>query len=294
MMETTDIIKRIRKIEITTRNLVSELFSGEYHSLFKGQGLEFSEVREYQDGDSFKQIDWNVSARMGHPFIKKFEETRELNVMFLVDTSASTLFGTQSFLKSEMITEVTAVLSFSALSNNDKVGCLLFSDEIEKYIPPRKGKKSALRILRDILYCEPKSAKTNISNAVEYIYRLIKKKSIIFIISDFLDENFDESLKLLAKKHDVIALRILDKAELILPNAGLLNLQDSETGDFFTVNSSSRVIREKYKKVAKQQELEIEARFKKMKIDLINLQTDRPYSIDLMKFFKFRLRLKNR
>ena len=293
-METTDIIKRIRKIEITTRNLVSELFSGEYHSLFKGQGLEFSEVREYQDGDSFKQIDWNVSARMGHPFIKKFEETRELNVMFLVDTSASTLFGTQSFLKSEMITEVTAVLSFSALSNNDKVGCLLFSDEIEKYIPPRKGKKSALRILRDILYCEPKSAKTNISNAVEYIYRLIKKKSIIFIISDFLDENFDESLKLLAKKHDVIALRILDKAELILPNAGLLNLQDSETGDFFTVNSSSRVIREKYKKVAKQQELEIEARFKKMKIDLINLQTDRPYSIDLMKFFKFRLRLKNR
>jgi uncharacterized protein (DUF58 family) len=293
-METTDIIKRIRKIEITTRNLVSELFSGEYHSLFKGQGLEFSEVREYQDGDSFKQIDWNVSARMGHPFIKKFEETRELNVMFLVDTSASTLFGTQSFLKSEMITEVTAVLSFSALSNNDKVGCLLFSDEIEKYIPPRKGKKSALRILRDILYCEPKSAKTNISNAVEYIYRLIKKKSIIFIISDFLDENFDESLKLLAKKHDVIALRILDKAELILPNAGLLNLQDSETGDFFTVNSSSRVIREKYKKVAKQQELEIEARFKKMKIDLINLQTDRPYSIDLMKFFKFRLGLKNR
>ncbi len=293
-METTDIIKRIRKIEITTRNLVSELFSGEYHSLFKGQGLEFSEVREYQDGDSFKQIDWNVSARMGHPYIKKFEETRELNVMFLVDTSASTLFGTQGFLKSEMITEVTAVLSFSALSNNDKVGCLLFSDEIEKYIPPRKGKKSALRILRDILYCEPKSTKTNISNAVEYIYRLIKKKSIIFIISDFLDENFDESLKLLAKKHDVIALRILDKAELILPNAGLLNLQDSETGEFFTVNSSNRNIREKYKKVAKQHELEIEARFKKMKIDLINLQTDRPYSTDLMKFFKFRLRLKNR
>ena len=279
-METTEIIKRIRKIEITTRNLVSELFSGEYHSLFKGQGLEFSEVREYQDGDSFKQIDWNVSARMGHPYIKKFEETRELNVMFLVDTSASTLFGTQSFLKSEMITEVTAVLSFSALSNNDKVGCLLFSDEIEKYIPPRKGKKSALRILRDILYCEPKSVKTDISNAVEYIYRLIKKKSIIFIISDFLDENFDESLKLLAKKHDVIALRILDKAELILPNAGLLNLQDSETGEFFTVNSSNRNIREKYKKVAKQHELEIEARIKKMKIDLINLQTDRPYSTD--------------
>lgn len=175
-METTEIIKKIRKIEITTKNLVSEIFSGEYHSMFKGQGLEFSEVREYQDGDSFRQIDWNVSARMGHPYIKKFEETRELNVIFLVDTSASTLFGTANQLKSELITEITAVLSFSALSNNDKVGMLLFSDRVEKYIPPRKGKKSALRILRDILYLQPKGTKTSISDAVKYIYRLIKKE----------------------------------------------------------------------------------------------------------------------
>jgi uncharacterized protein (DUF58 family) len=186
-METSDIIKRIKKIEITTRNLVQDLFSGEYHSLFKGQGLEFSEVREYQDGDSFKQIDWNVTARHGTPYIKKFEETRELNVLFLVDGSASTLFGSRSYLKSELITEITAVLSFSALSNNDKVGLLLFTDDVEKYIPPRKGKKSALRILRDILYFEPKSVKTNIKKAVEYIYRLTKKHSIIFVISDFLD-----------------------------------------------------------------------------------------------------------
>ena len=164
-METSEIIKRIKKIEITTRDMVTELFSGEYHSLFKGQGLEFSEVRAYQEGDSFKQIDWNVTAKYGYPHIKKFEETRELNVMFLVDCSASTLFGTRSYLKSEFITEVTAVLSFSALSNNDKVGCLLFTDDTEKYIPPRKGKNHALRILRDILYFEPKNVRTNIKKA---------------------------------------------------------------------------------------------------------------------------------
>ncbi|MCK4653000.1 MAG: DUF58 domain-containing protein [Candidatus Cloacimonetes bacterium] len=292
-METADILKRIRKIEITTRNIVNELFSGEYHSLFKGQGLEFSEVREYQTGDSFKQIDWNVTARHGYPYIKKFEETRELNVMFLVDSSASTLFGTRSYLKSEFITEITAVLSFSALSNNDKVGLLLFTDEVEKYIPPRKGKKSALRILRDILYFEPKSAKTNIKKAVEYIYRLIKKRSIIFVISDFLDEDYEESLKLLAKKHDVIALRIIDKSESELPNAGLLHLRDPETNEFFSVNSSNKTIREKYIKAIQKQENELKERFKKMKVDLVNLQTDKPYVPELMKFFKFRIRLKS-
>ena len=258
-METSDIIKRIKKIEITTRNLVQDLFSGEYHSLFKGQGLEFSEVREYQAGDSFRQIDWNVTARHGYPYIKKFEETRELNVLFLVDGSASTLFGSRSYLKSELITEITAVLSFSALSNNDKVGLLLFTDDIEKYIPPRKGKKSALRILRDILYFEPKSVKTNIRKAVEYIYRLTKKHSIIFVVSDFLDDNFEDSLKLLARKHDVIALRILDKAEMDLPDAGILHLHDPETGQNLTVNSSSKSVREKYlKAIQKQDHLDIE------------------------------------
>lgn len=292
-METADILKRIRKIEITTRNIVNELFSGEYHSLFKGQGLEFSEVREYQTGDSFKQIDWNVTARHGYPYIKKFEETRELNVMFLVDSSASTLFGTRSYLKSEFITEITAVLSFSALSNNDKVGLLLFTDEVEKYIPPRKGKKSALRILRDILYFEPKSAKTNIKKAVEYIYRLIKKRSIIFVISDFLDEDYEDSLKLLAKKHDVIALRIIDQSESELPNAGLLHLRDPETNEFFSVNSSNKTIREKYIKAVQKQEDELKERFRKMKVDLVNLQTDKPYVPELMKFFKFRIRLKS-
>ncbi len=293
-METSDIIKRIRKIEITTRNMVNDLFSGEYHSMFKGQGLEFSEVREYMEGDSFRQIDWNVTARHGHPFIKKFEETRELNVMFLVDSSASTLFGTRSYLKSELITEITAVLSFSALNNNDKVGLLLFTDEVEKYIPPRKGKKSALRILRDILYFEPKNVKTNITKAVEYIYRLIKKRSIIFVISDFLDKDYDDSLKLLAKKHDVIALRITDPAESELPDAGILKLQDPESAETLLVNSSSRSVREKYRKAIQKQELELIERFRRIKVDMVNLTTDKPYAPELMKFFKFRIRMRNR
>ena len=292
-METSDIIKKVRKIEITTRDLVSDLFSGEYHSLFKGQGLEFSEVREYQSGDSFRQIDWNVTARHGFPYIKKFEETRELNVMFLIDSSASTLFGTKGYLKSEFITEVTAVLSFSALSNNDKVGLLLFTDEVEKYIPPTKGKKSALRILRDILYFEPKKSGTNIKNAVEYIYRLIKKRSIIFVISDFLDTEYLDSLKILAKKHDVIALRIQDSAEYKMPNAGLLHLQDPETGKTFTINSSNQKFREKYNKAIIEQETELKQQFRKLKIDLVTLNTDKPYAPELMKFFKFRIRMKN-
>jgi uncharacterized protein (DUF58 family) len=274
--------------------MVNDLFSGEYHSLFKGQGLEFSEVREYMEGDSFRQIDWNVTARHGHPYIKKFEETRELNVMFLVDSSASTLFGTRSYLKSELITEITAVLSFSALNNNDKVGLLLFTDEVEKYIPPRKGKKSALRILRDILYFEPKNVKTSITKAVEYIYRLIKKRSIIFVISDFLDKDYSDSLKLLAKKHDVIALRITDPAENELPNAGILKLQDPETGETMMINSSSSSVRERYSKAIQKQETELIERFRRIKVDMVNLTTDKPYAPELMKFFKFRIRMRNK
>lgn len=293
-MDTTEILKKIRKIEITTRDLVSELFSGEYHSLFKGQGLEFSEVREYQEGDSFRQIDWNVSARHGSPYIKKFEETRELNVIFLVDTSASTLFGTVNDLKSEFITEVTAVLSFSALSNNDKVGLLLFTDKIEKYIPPRKGKKSALRILRDILYFEPQSTRTSIKTAVQYIYRLIKKRSIIFVISDFLDVDYLDSLKLLARKHDVIALKVIDRAEQELPRAGLLHLKDPETGEMMTINSNNPKLREEYQQAVAQQQQNLESDFRRMKIDLVTLRTDKPYAPELMKFFKFRIRMKNK
>jgi len=291
-MDTSEVIKKIRKIEITTRDLVSELFSGEYHSLFKGQGLEFSEVRAYQEGDSFRQIDWNVSARMGHPYIKKFAETRELNVFFLVDQSASTLFGTRNYLKSELITEITAVLSFSALSNNDKVGLLLFTDEIEKYVPPRKGRKSALRILRDILYFVPSGEGTDISNAVQYIYRLLKKKSIIFVISDFFSTGYEDSLKILAKKHDVIALRIIDKAESQLPKAGIMHFRDPESGDLISINTGNKQIRHKYEELFLKQQEQIRDGFTRMKVDLVTLHTDEPYVPSLMKFFKMRLRIR--
>lgn len=293
-MDTAEIIKKIRKIEITTKSLVNELFSGEYHSVFKGQGLEFSEVREYQPGDSFKQIDWNVSARMGQPYIKKFEETRELNVIFLVDCSASTVFGTRSYLKSEYITEVAGVLSFSAISNNDKVGLLMFTDEIEKYNSPRKGKKTALRILRDILYHEPQHKGTDIKKAVEYVYRLAKKKSVIFLISDFFGDNFDQSLRLLAKKHDVIAILVRDQLEFSLPGAGLIDFEDPETGQILSVNTMSKKLRNSYQKATENDYRNLINRFKKMKIDLIALKTNEPYTKNLMSFFEQRIRKRNR
>jgi len=293
-MDTTEILKRIRKIEISTRNIVNEIFSGEYHSLFKGQGLEFSEVRDYQPGDSYKQIDWNVSARMGHPYIKIFSETRELNVIFVVDCSASTLFGTYKYLKSEFVTEITAVLAFSAITNNDKVGLLLFSDMIEKYIPPRKGKKTALRILREVLYYRPESKGTKLSQAVRYLYRLLNKKSIIFILSDFYDSDYDEDLKILAKKHDVVAIQVIDNAELELPRLGLLHLSDPETGKTFTVNSFSKRIRNEFSKKTAARQMEIMERFKKMRVDLITLKTGDNYVTELMKFFKKRIKRRNR
>ncbi len=292
-MEASEIIKKIRKIEITTKSLVSEIFSGEYHSLFKGQGLEFSEVREYQSGDSFRQIDWNVSARMNHPYIKKFEETRELNVIFMIDCSASTVLGTRNSLKSELITEIAGVLSFSALSNNDKVGLTLFSDQIEKYIPPRKGKKTALRILREILYFDPQSNKTGLKNAIEYIYRITKKKSIIFLISDFLDKDYEKPLKLLSRKHDVIAIRVIDPIEIKLPDAGLLYLKDWETGEIFTINTSNKKIREKYSQLILEEEEILIEKLKKMKIDLLTIRTDQEYVKALIKFFKMRIKRKN-
>ena len=219
-MEASEILKKIRKIEITTRALVNEVFSGEYHSMFKGHGLEFAEVREYQEGDSYKEIDWMVTARMGKPHIKKFNETRELNVFFLVDKSASSLYGTYNNIKSDIIAEITALLSFSALSNNDKVGLILFSDQIEQYSPPRKGKRNALKILRDILYYKSDNKGTKIEKATEFVWKISKKRSIIFIISDFYDEGYEHSLRILSRKHDVVAFRIVDPSEITIPEIG--------------------------------------------------------------------------
>jgi len=287
-METADIIKKIRKIEITTKKLVNEIFSGEYHSMFKGHGLEFAEVREYQQGDSFKEIDWNVTARYGHPFIKKFNETRELNVLFLIDGSSSTVFGTQNSLKKDLIAELAALLSFSALSNNDKVGMLLFSDKTEIYSPPRKGRKNALKILRDILYYQSQRKTTNLESAIKHIWSLAKKKSIIFIISDFISEGYEHSLKILARKHDVIAFKVNDPAEIDLPAAGVMHFVDPETGELLTVNTYSKKIRDTYSRTTRARDAHINEQLKKMNIDILNVFTNKPYIYDMMKFFKLR------
>ncbi len=291
-MDAKEIIKKIKKIEISTKNIVEEMFAGEYHSLFKGQGLEFSEVREYTPGDNYRLIDWNVTARSQKPFIKTFEETRELNVLFLVDCSSSNIFGTKNQLKSEYIAEITAVLSFSALMNQDKCGLLMFSDEIEKYIPPRKGKKAALQMLREILFYEAKNHGTNIKKALQFISKVIKKRSIIFIISDFIDNSYTDSLKYLGRKHDVIAIKVTDPAEEELPNAGLLRVFDPETNQNMMINTSSKRIRKLYSRESQKLENITDSIFKDSQIDLLKLRTDQSYVKELQKYFKKRLRRK--
>ncbi len=291
-MKTKDILKKIRKIEISTKDIVSDLFSGEYHSIFKGQGLEFSEVRQYQDGDSFRQIDWNVSAKMDYPYIKKFEETRELNIIFLVDGSASTLFGTVSNLKSEYIAELTAVLAFSALSNNDKVGLMLFCQGVEKYIPAKKGRKTILRILSEILQFSPKEKTTNIGEAIKYLMQVTKKRSVIFIVSDFLDDGYIKPLSVLSQKHDVIALRVLDKTERELPVAGIMEFVDPENGQTFTVNSFNKKKRQQFAQKVQELDEQTQQTFKKIKVDLLTLYTQNSYIKELMKFFKQRMKRK--
>lgn len=292
-MDTSEILKKIKKIEFSTKNIVEELFAGEYHSLFKGQGLEFSEVREYTPGDNYKLIDWNVTARNQTPFIKTFEETRELNVLFLVDCSASNIFGTKNQLKSEYIAEITAVLSFSALMNSDLCGLVMFTNEIEKYIPPSKGKKVALKMLREILGYEVQNKGTDISKALKFVSKVIKKRSIIFIISDFLDRNYQEPLKYLRRKHDVIGIRVTDPSELELPNVGLLNFYDPESGEDMVVNTSDETFRRSYLDENLKFEKETNDTFKDCNLDLLNLSTDQNYFDELRLFFKKRGRRKH-
>lgn len=273
----SEILKRIRRIEIQTRGVVDELFSGEYHSSFKGQGLEFAEVREYQPGDSYRSIDWNVSARMGIPYIKKYQETRELNVFFVIDCSGSLDFGTQVAFKRERIAEITAVLSFSALSNNDKVGLIMHSDHLEKYLPARKGRNSALQILREILYYQPSGKKTDLAGALEYAARILKKRSIIFVMSDFFDSGFEKGMQLLRRKHDLIALQILDEADLELPKAGILNLTDPETGQSISINSSSQKVRKQYQELVQKEQEQLEKLFAKLQVDHLLISSKDSY-----------------
>lgn len=245
-METTELIKKVRKIEIKTKGLSNHLFSGEYHTAFKGKGMSFSEVREYQYGDDIRAIDWNVTARFNHPYIKVFEEERELTVMILIDISRSSFFGSQKAFKSDIITEICAVIAFSALNNNDKVGVIFFSDCIEKFIPPKKGKSHVLRIIREMLNFEPAQKGTRIDIALQYLINIMKKKSICFVLSDFMDQNFQDALNIASKKHDIIGIKVFDDLETQLPDIGLIQVLDAESGKKMWIDTSDAQIRKQY------------------------------------------------
>ena len=285
-----ELLKKVKQIEINTRNVVNEVFSGEYHSVFKGRGMEFAEVREYQPGDDVRLIDWNVSARMGHPFVKIFEEERELTVMLLVDVSSSGNFGTGQQFKREIAAELSAVLAFSAIKNNDKVGLIIFSDRIEKFIPPRKGKTHVLRVIREILFYKPREATTGISTALEFLSRVIKRKSTAFLISDFLAENFKQPLQIANKKHDIIAISISDPREISLPDAGMIELEDAETGETIVIDTSSSQIRNDFRTKAMQQQKQLKSLFQSIGVDHIHILTTESYVEPVNKFFKMRAR----
>lgn len=289
-METAELLKKVRKIEIKTRGLSTQVFSGSYHSAFKGKGMTFSEVREYLPGDDVRSIEWNVTARYNHPFVKVFEEERELTVMLLVDVSGSRAFGTRTQLKQDLITELCAVLSFSAIQNNDKIGVIFFSDKIEKFIPPKKGKSHILRIIRELIEFEPEHKGTDISGALKYLTNIIKQRCIAFVISDFDDENFDDALKIANKKHDIVALKIYDEREHVLPNVGMVRLTDAETGEVRWINTSDERVRKQYALNTKQRDEKLTTLFMKSGVDFTEIATHQPYIKPLVNLFKKRER----
>lgn len=286
----SDILKRVRKIEIRAKGLSRQLFSGEYHSAFKGRGMAFSEVREYQYGDDVRNIDWNVTARLNHPYVKIFEEEREMTVMLLVDVSGSNLFGTKGELKRDLIAEVAATLAFSAISNNDKVGVIFFSDQIEKFIPPKKGSTHILRIIRELITFEPQSNGTDLDEALRYFSNVIKKRSTAFVLSDFADNDglWEDSLKIAAKKHDLSAIRITDRHEQSLPDIGLVKMHDNETGLDQWIDTSSASIREQFARQQALRNAKTEALLKKYGIDRVDIQTGDDFAKPLIKLFKMR------
>ncbi len=295
VVEASELIKKVRKIEIKTRGLSKNIFAGEYHSAFKGRGMTFSEVREYQYGDDIRNIDWNVTARFNHPFIKIYEEERELTVMLLVDVSNSRVFGTQTQLKKNLITEIAAVLSFSAIQNNDKIGVLLFSDKVEKFIPPKKGRTHILRIIRELIEFSPENKGTNISEALRYLTNAIKKRSTAFVISDFIDDDnetgiprFDEAIRIANRKHDVIGLRIYDEREKVLPPVGLIRMRDAETGNYAWVDTSSSKLRNQYTNWYKTMEGKVSSILLKAGVDYVSIATGQDYVKPLINLFKKR------
>ncbi len=294
-METTDLIKKVRKIEIKTRGLSNQIFSGEYHSAFKGRGMAFSEVREYIPGDDIRSIDWNVTARLNHPYVKVFEEERELTVVLLVDVSGSGEFGTKKQFKKDLITELCAVLSFSAIQNNDKIGIIFFSDQIEKFIPPKKGKSHILRIIRELIDFKPQHKETDIAQALRYFTNVIKKRSISFLISDFLENGtntrkkaFEDALKIAGKKHDLVALRIYDERENYLPDIGLVRIADAETGKIMLIDSSNHIVRREYEIASRNNDRELNEIFARSGVDCTSIRTDQNYVQPLMSLFKKR------
>ena len=287
-METIDILKKVRQIELKTRGLTNQVFSGEYHSAFKGRGMTFSEVREYQPGDEVRTIDWNVTARFNHPYVKVFQEERELTVMLLVDVSYSGAFGTHAQLKQDLITELSATLSFSAMLNNDKAGVIFFSDIVEKFIPPKKGKSHILRIIRESLQFKSTGKGTNLSAALEYCTNAIKNRCIVFVISDFMSASFDDALKIANRRHDVVALHIYDRRELELPDIALVQLIDSETNELLWVDTSDSAVRDRYARTARMHRLWMDDLFKKSGVDSAHIATGDNYIKTLSALFRKR------
>ncbi len=289
-MLTKELLKQVRQIEIKTRGVVNEVFSGEYHSVFKGRGMEFSEVREYQFGDDIRSIDWNVTARLNSPFVKIFEEERELTVMLMVDMSGSLLFGSVDKTKQQIAAELTAILAFSAMKNNDKVGLILFTDRIEKFVPPRKGRSHGLRIIREILSFEPAGNKTDIRNALEYFNHTIKKKSIAFLISDFIDEGYEKIMNIVGKKHDLIGVVLNDPRESEMPRSGLIKFKDAETGNIRVIDTSNKTVQQWFSETLQSREVQRKSTFIKSRLDAIEIKTSESYVKPLVNFFKMRER----
>ena len=287
-METSELLKKVRKIEIKTRGLSKQIFSGEYHSAFKGRGMAFSEVRNYQHGDDIRTIDWNVTARYADPFIKIFEEERELTVMLLIDVSSSQSFGTNAQYKRELLTEIAAILSFSSMQNNDKVGVIFFSDKVEKYIPPKKGRSHVLRIIRELIEFKPENDGTDVGEALAYMTNVLKKRSIVFIASDFISPDFERAMKIAGKKHDTIAMQLFDRRESEMPNIGLVRMNDFESHHEQWVDTSSRTVRQNYKAQWENRIKMLNDLFAKNNIDVIKIQTGEDYIVPLMHFFKQR------
>ncbi|WP_223551747.1 DUF58 domain-containing protein [Aestuariivivens sp. NBU2969] len=287
-MDTKELLKKVRKIEIKTRRLSDHIFGGEYHSTFKGRGMTFSEVRQYQFGDDVRNIDWNVTARYNEPFVKVFEEERELTMMLMVDVSGSKLFGTIEQFKNEVVTEIAATLAFSATQNNDKIGLILFSDQVELYIPPKKGRSHVLRIIRELIEFEPESKKTNLAEALKFLTNVMKKKAIVFVLSDFIVDNYDHTVKIVSRKHDVTGIRVYDKLEEFIPNLGMVQMLDEETGELMLVNTSSKQVRRNYEKFHREKVNYFKESFSRSGAGTIDCRVDESYVKKLLGYFKQR------